>query len=148
VSTMTPTRRLDRPAGDLPLRMLVVALEALMGVGGVYGGVSLMRDTFGLPSEWIDGTPFDTWFWPGVLLLLLVAIPGLVAATVEALGRRWIVPWSLAYGLGLVLWILVQITMVPSFFLQPVVAACGLVIAAASAVRLALRRRQAPAARE
>ncbi len=113
-----------------------------MGVGGVYGGVGLMRDTFGLPNEWIDGTPFDSWFWPGVLLLVLVAVPGLVAATVEALGRRWIVPWSLAYGVGLVLWILVQITMVPPFFLQPVVAVSGLLIAAASAGRLALGRRR------
>lgn len=112
-----------------------------MGVGAVYGGISLLADSFGLPEDWPARTPFDTWTVPGVLLLVLIAVPGLVGAVAEVTGRSWVVPWSLAYGIGLVLWIAVQVTMVPPFVLQPVVATVGVVIAAASAWRLHRRRR-------
>jgi hypothetical protein len=91
-----------------------------------------------LPAEWLDALPFDGWSIPGALLLGLIGIPGLVGATVETLGRRWVVPWSLAYGVGLVAWIGVQVLLIPPFFLQPVIAAAGTVIAAASWARLRL----------
>jgi hypothetical protein len=134
--TAAPTRhRLDTA-----LRALIALLEALMGVGALYGGVSLMRDTFGLPQDWLEATPFATWTVPGLLLLMLIAVPGLVGAAAEARGQAWVLPWSLAYGIGLVLWIAVQVTMVPPFVLQPVVATVGVMIAAASAWRLWLRR--------
>jgi hypothetical protein len=130
--TAAPTRHRI----DVALRLLVALLEALMGVGALYGGVSLMRDTFGLPQDWLEGTPFATWTVPGVLLVVLIAVPGLVGAVAEARGRAWVAPWSLAYGIGLVAWIAVQVTMVPPFVLQPVVATVGLVIAAVSAWRV------------
>jgi hypothetical protein len=41
---------------DVALRALVAVLEALMGIGALYGGVSLLRDTFGLPQDWLAGT--------------------------------------------------------------------------------------------
>jgi hypothetical protein len=136
-----PSAGTRRPSGvDRALRVLVVVLELLMGVGAVYGGISLVQDTFGLPAEWLDALPVDDWTIPGLLLLLLIGVPGLVGAALEAAGRRWVVPWSLAYGLGLVAWIGVQVLMVPPFFLQPVVAAVGTVIALASWLRLRAAR--------
>lgn len=134
--TLVPVRH----RADLPLRVVVVGLEGFVGIGGLYGGVSLLRDTWELPGGWLAALPFDDWTVPGVLLLVLIGVPGLVGAVLEALGRRWVVPWSLAYGVGLVAWIGVQVLMVPFFFLQPVIAAVGTVIAAASAVRLRLLR--------
>ena len=136
VSTAAATHRRHR--ADRPLRVLVVSLEGFVGVGAVYGGVALLADSWQLPAEWLDALPFDGWSIPGALLLGLIGVPGLVGATVETLGRRWVVPWSLAYGVGLVAWIGVQVLLVPPFFLQPVIAAAGTVIAAASWARLRL----------
>jgi len=125
---------------DLLLRAGVILLELFVAVGALYGGVSLLMDTWALPSEWLEALPFDGWTIPGLLLIVLIGLPGLGAAVFEALGRRWVIPWSLAYGVGLVAWILVQILIVPFSAMQPTIAIVGLVIAAASWSRLRLAR--------
>lgn len=139
VSTAAATE--PRHRADRPLRVLVVALEGFVGVGAVYGGAALLTDSWQLPSEWLEALPFEGWSIPGVLLLGLIGAPGLVGAIVETMGRRWVIPWSLAYGVGLVAWIGVQVLLVPPFFLQPVIAVAGTAIAAASWARLRLAPR-------
>jgi hypothetical protein len=139
VSTATATE--PRHRADRPLRVLVVGLEGFVGVGAFYGGVALLADSWQLPAEWLEALPFEGWSVPGVLLLGLIGAPGLVGASVEALGRRWVIPWSLAYGVGLAAWIGVQVLLVPPFFLQPVIAVAGTAIATASWARLRLAQR-------
>lgn len=139
VNTVAATE--PRHRADRSLRVLVVGLEGFVGVGAVYGGVALLADSWQLPSEWLEALPFEGWSIPGGLLLGLVGVPGLVGASLEALGRRWVIPWSLAYGVGLVAWIGVQVLLVPPFFLQPVIAVAGTAIAAASWARMAWHQR-------
>jgi hypothetical protein len=86
-----------------------------------------MVDGMGMPLDWLDRLPVDTWTWPGVALLATVALPQLVGA--------WLV-WrrdpragavGALVGAGLVLWILVQLALLQRyFFLQPVITAIGL----------------------
>ena len=100
--------------------LLVVPL--LVAANAVYGGVGLVLDGLGMPPEWLERLPVDTWTWPGVALLGTVALPQLVAA--------WFV-WrhdpragvvALAAGVALVLWIVVQVLLLQRyFFLQPVI---------------------------
>ncbi len=134
----TESPRRHRAPGAL--RVVVLGLEAAVGVGALYGGVSLLTDTWQLPSEWLAALPFEGWTVPGLLLIVLIGVPGLVGAALEASARRWVVPWSLAYGVGLMAWIGVQVLMIPPFFLQPVIAAVGATIAGASWTRLRLAR--------
>jgi hypothetical protein len=88
----------------------------------------------------IAGSPFDTYTWPGILLLVLVGLTpcalalGLVAGTPGALELAG------AFGLGLMAWIGVQWVMLADrLWLQPLIFGIGAVTAA-----LALRgvRRQ------
>ena len=108
----------------------LAGLETFVGVNAVFGGWKLIDDGFGLPTDWLAGLPVDTWVWPGIALLLGVAAPQFGAAGVAVFGRR---PesgyWSgLAVGGALVLWIVVQLAVLQRyFFLQPVIAGCGLV---------------------
>jgi hypothetical protein len=106
--------------------LLVVLL--IVAANAVYGGIGLLVNGMGMPDEWLENLPVDTWTWPGVALLVTVALPQLVAA--------WLV-WrhhpsaglaGLVAGLGLVLWIAVQLALLRRyFFLQPVIAGLGIV---------------------
>lgn len=102
--------------------LLVVAANAL------YGGVGLMVNGLGMPEEWLEPLPVDTWAWPGVALLLTVAVPQLAAAWLVWRRHPWGPAAGLLAGAGLVLWIAVQLVLLQRyFFLQPVIAGLGLV---------------------
>ena len=119
----------SRPGWTYPL--LVGLL--LLGISAVYGGGSLVFDPSGgllrLPLAWIQGTVFDNYLIPGLLLFgvlgvgSFVVIYGIVHRTV------WAWPAGVSLGTATVIWIVVQIAVVQRyFFLQPVVASLGIVI--------------------
>ena len=56
-------------------RWALIALEVLVAVNAIYGGIGLMRNGMGMPDDWLERTPFTSWLWPGVFLLLVIAVP-------------------------------------------------------------------------
>lgn len=109
---------------------VLAGLEVLVGVNAVIGGWKLIDDGFGLPTEWLAHLPVDTWAWPGVGLIVGVALPQFGAAAAAVLGPRPEVGWwlGLAVGGALVIWIVGQLALLQRyFFLQPVIAGCGLI---------------------
>jgi hypothetical protein len=111
-------------------RWCLIAVEAVIAFGAVYGGVGLIADnSIGMLPQWLDGTPFSTWLWPGIFLLLVVALPMTVAAVAELTRRSIAYPASLLAGTAQIGWIVVQwLVMQRYFFLQPVMLAGGLLV--------------------
>ncbi|MBD3781642.1 MAG: hypothetical protein IE926_01615 [Micrococcales bacterium] len=106
---------------------LLVVL-AVVALNAVYGGVGLMVNGLGMPPEWLENLPVDTWVLPGVALLVTVALPQAgAAALVWHRDPRAAVVGGVV-GLALVLWIVVQLLLLRRYFvLQPVIAGLGLV---------------------
>ncbi|HET7761459.1 MAG TPA: hypothetical protein VFL46_03795 [Phycicoccus sp.] len=105
--------------------LLVVLL--LVAANAVYGGIGLLVSGMGMPEEWLEPLPVDTWTLPGVALLLTVALPQLVAAWLVWTHHRWAALAGVLAGVGLVLWIGAQLLLLQRyFFLQPVIAGLGL----------------------
>jgi hypothetical protein len=89
----------------------------LLAVGALQGGIAMIVDPLeplGMSVSYLDGTPVDTYFWPGVFLLAisaasLVTVSGLAfgwrlqwAAGIESsMGHTW--PWLGAVAIGGVL---------------------------------------------
>jgi hypothetical protein len=106
--------------------LLVVLL--LVAANAVYGGIGLLVNGMGMPDEWLEPLPVDTWTLPGAALLLTVAVPQLVAAWLVWTHHRWAAVAGVLAGVGLLLWIAVQLLLLQRyFFLQPVIAGLGLV---------------------
>lgn len=86
--TVAPTRPLARRT--------LIGLEVVSGIGAVGGGIGLAAgNAIGMPADWLAATPFRSWFVPGLLLLLVVAVPMGTAAFDELRG------WSRARALSL-----------------------------------------------
>ena len=128
-SVHTSTTR-SAPHGSAPrgkgLRIGLVALELFVALGALYGGWTLLHGAWGLSVSMLDRTPFIDWTWPGVLLLVLVALPMLVAAVAELARTSWAGRASLLAGFVLMAWIVGQVALIGLvFFLQPAMFVAG-----------------------
>ena len=94
-------------------RWLLEVILAVLGIQAFYGGIQLMRDAFAFPVDWLDPLPFTSWGVPGLLLM----------------NNRYADPLTVAFGCGIMAWILVQLFFIPFFFLQPLVFVLGLTLA-------------------
>lgn len=133
-----PERR-HHPAAVL--RWTQIGVLFSVGAAAVYGGLGLMISGLGMPDEWLERTPFDTWLLPGVALLLLVAAPQLGAAAALVIDRGRADRAGILAGLVLMGWIVVQVALLQRFFfLQPVIFAFGALEVALAWWRSARRR--------
>ncbi len=124
------------------LRATLAVLEGLTGVAAVYGGAMLIADAWRLPVADLAPLPLHSWVVPGVALVLTVAVPmGAAAVAVRRRSTR-AAAGSIAVGLILAAWVLVQVAVIgPQMFLQAVLFVTGLVIAA---LGMALRSADRP----
>jgi hypothetical protein len=65
---------------------ILLALLFLDGFGAIVGGVGAMKDVMPFPDVWLHGTPFRSYFLPG--LILFVAVGGSQLAAAYAMLRR------------------------------------------------------------
>jgi hypothetical protein len=105
---------------------MLIGTETVIGANAVYGGVGLIRDGLGMPSEWLEPTPFGSWVLPGVFLLAVIAAPMFAAAVLESVQSRWAYAGSMFAAACQLGWIIAQVVIIQRyFFLQPVLSAPG-----------------------
>lgn len=82
-----------------------------------------------LPAGWIKATPFGSYLVPG-LYLLAVNGAGMLALATLTVRRHWLAPWLTGtLGVGLIIWILVQLLVMPeTMFLQWIFLAVGVAL--------------------
>ncbi|MGV9671646.1 hypothetical protein ACWDPV_13805 [Gordonia sp. NPDC003504] len=107
---------------------VLAVVEAFIAYQAVSGGVALIDDRWGMPREWLQRTPFDTWIGPGWVLITLIGIPQALAALVVVVDARPAVLAGFLAGASLLVWIVIQLALLQVFFfLQPVIAVAGLI---------------------
>ena len=132
---------MKRPFAFYPLFFLHV----LLGTSALFGGWVLMTDAegFGMKSEWLDQSPFKSYVSLGFILFVFNGLFPLFVAAGLLLkpttwrwaeifniyrDRHWAWTYSLFAGLVIIIWIAVQISLVPYIWLQPACIATGLLI--------------------
>jgi hypothetical protein len=114
-------------------------LLLIQGLGGLAGGLSLTIRPDGsimrMPVSLLDGSPFPDFLIPGLILLLVLGVLPLVALFGLWQRRTW--AWYAAFvaGCGLMIWILVEMTIIPYDPLQPVFGGIGVLITVTSLLR-------------
>jgi len=128
---LSADRRVERPAYVL----VAVVLELFTALGAIPVGVALLGDpsgaAVGLPHAWIETTPFGSYLVPGLYLFAMNGVGALILAWLSVRRHRW-APWLTAtLGTGLLVWIGVQLVVMPeTSALQAVFGAIGIALVA------------------
>jgi hypothetical protein len=127
MDAMLGPQRIERPG----YAWLAVGLQLVTGLLAIPVGLEMIRNPdgapLGLPQAWIDATPFGSWLIPGLFLLAMNGLGQLVAAALIVV-RQPLAPWLTgALGVGLMIWIAVQVALLPSHPLQPIMFTVGIV---------------------
>lgn len=102
--------------------LLVVALNAF---GGGWYGLAGARD---VPIELLEGSPFNNYFLPSLVLLLIVGGSSLTAALLIFNNHRLKIKSAFIAGIIMLLWIGVQLGYIGYVsWLQPAVASAGVI---------------------
>jgi hypothetical protein len=93
-----------------------LALEAVLGIGALGGGLILMLAPRGeilpLPLSALAGSPFDTYFVPGLILFGVLGFGPLVAARLAWLRHPLAPTAAFIVGAGLLIWVAVEIAII------------------------------------
>lgn len=111
----TSTDRMLR--NSLSLLLLLVALNAFGG--GIFG----IAGAKGVPKEWLEGSPFPSYFYPSIILI--VGVGGVCLVSSIGVFRRRPFATKAAYASAFVLfcWIAVQLALIGYVsWLQPMIA--------------------------
>lgn len=124
------------------MKWALIFLMSVISFFAILAGLSMIIDTTGaglqFPPSTLDNTPFDSYLIPGIILFLLLGIYPLFI--IYSLIRR--VKWSflniykeywgwthtIYFSIIVIVWILVQSSMIPYFYLQTIVGLIGVVI--------------------
>ncbi len=107
----------------LGVLLLVVALNAFGG--GIYG----LTGAKDVPREWLDGTLFNSYVVPSLILLVVVGGSCLISAMSVFRGKPGAKRSALLSGAIILFWILVQLGIIGyTSWLQPAIGITGIVI--------------------
>jgi hypothetical protein len=127
----------------------LVILMGVLSLGGFVGGISFLADPtgagLGAELSWLDGSPVDDFFLPGLFLLAVYAIgtlilmggliwrfsPGWLRSLDRRLGHHWSWAGTILEGAVLMAWILYELTLFPDrMVLQPILFVVGALMVA------------------
>lgn len=112
-----------------PMRYLLGTVLALVALNAFGGGVFGMAGAEGVPLEWLDGTPFEDYFGPSLILFAVVGGSSLLGAVAVFANANAARTAALGAAAILMIWIAIQVTMIGYVsWLQPAFAMAAVVI--------------------
>jgi hypothetical protein len=89
---------------------VVTAFNALSAIAG--GVAILVTGGLGMPASFLENGPFESFTWPGLILVVVVGGSQAVAAALLLLRRDSALVWSVVAGFGMLIWIFVEIALI------------------------------------
>lgn len=112
-------------------RILLIILHLIIGLNAIAGGYYGILGAQQVPLEWLEGSPFNSYFIPSLILMLAVGGSHLLAAMWVVLKKTSAKKLSLLSGAILLIWIAAQVAIIGFVsWLQPamVISAFSIII--------------------
>jgi hypothetical protein len=113
----------------LSIRYLLGGLLAFLALNAFVGGIYAMSGAAGVPTEWLAGSPFDSYFLPGLVLFTVVGGTCTAASILIFANRRRAIVATLTAAVIVTCWIATQIAIIGVVsWLQPLTLAAAAVV--------------------
>jgi hypothetical protein len=107
------------------------AIQAFIGVTAVAGGFRLVSNpsgTLDAPIAWLSNSPFNNYFIPGLVLLIVIGFGNVLAGMVTVLRKRYAGSIAAVLGVFLILYMMIEVWFVGlRNFLQPLYFILGVI---------------------
>ena len=98
------------------LRQMERGLQGFVALSAIPSGLLMMIFPRGvvkeMPISMLEGSPFRDFFWPGLILFTVIGLGHALALFLGLKRHRILEPAAAAMGLGLMIWIFVQVSMI------------------------------------
>ncbi len=95
--------------------LVVTGFNALSAIAGGVG--LLMPGSLGMPLSMIENSPFTSFFWPGIILLLVIGGSQVLAFVTLLRRTPGCLFWTAVAGFAMVIWIVVEVAIMGTFVL-------------------------------
>lgn len=116
----------------LPDKITVKLLGALLvfvAINALGGGYYGMSGAGSVPLEWLKGSPFHTYFIPGLVLFLCIGCATLLSSILVFKRHRFVRRASFLCGIFILLWLGVQVAIIGYVsWMQPATAVAAIII--------------------
>ncbi len=111
--------------------VLLIIIEFFNGLSGLAGGYGLIADpsaaSLGMELSWLEGTPFNDYLIPGIVLLTFNGLGNTIAAILSLRKNKYMNEVAVFFGFGMMIWIASQVLWIGhKSFLQPLYFTTGL----------------------
>ena len=107
-------------------------IQAFIGITAIAGGSRLVSNPHGLPDfpiEWLINSPFSNYFFPGLVLLIVIGFGFVVSSTLNFLRKRYAGGMAALLGICLILYMIIEVWFVGLHnFLQPLYFILGVLV--------------------
>ncbi len=98
------------------VRIIEIGLLGFVALSAIVSGIIMMVFPRGIvkemPVSMLEGSPFTDFFWPGLILSGVIGLGHFLALVMGLKRHRLFEPAAAAMGLGLIIWLFVQVNMI------------------------------------
>lgn len=110
----------------------LAVIQTFIGITAIAGGSKLVSNPHGLPDfpiEWLINSPFSNYFFPGLVLLIVIGFGFVVSSTMNFLRKRYSGGMAALLGVCLILYMIIEVWFVGlRNFLQPLYFVLGVIV--------------------
>jgi hypothetical protein len=91
-------------------RILIIIVSTFCALSAFAGDLGLVfANGLGMPRLWLIGSPFNSFFWPGIILFLIVGGTNLISIIFAFKKSKFIPETAAIAGFGLQIWTFTEI---------------------------------------
>jgi len=110
----------------------LAVIQTFIGITAIAGGLRLVSNPSGLPDfpiEWLINSPFTNYFFPGLVLMIVIGFGYVVSGTVTFLRKGYSGSMAALLGICLILYMTIEVWFVGlRNFLQPLYFILGVLV--------------------